>query len=219
MKCCRKDKSESNWESSLFTWLKDAEVATGEQEASRKGKEEVHAVAKEDVKLVGAREDHAEDRVKCRGPTGCHHPWREALKANKNSAATSHWVNTISWHLAVYFYRHTNLHSINMPAPRGHLSKGSSEVWTHVTVQVRSNKAVENGGAQCIMGSSLAASVTEVQACVGPRVYAPAAHATSLELGISGGKGVLPVWLNASNVLSKGSSFSSTEQWMPTIWK
>lgn len=154
-----------------------------------------------------------------RGPVGCHHPWREPLKANKDSAATSHWVNTISWHLAVYFYRRTNLDRLNMPAPRGHLSKGSSEGWTHITVQVRSNKAVENAGTQCIMGSSLAASTTEVQACVGACVYALDAHATNLEWGISGGQGVLSVRLNASNVLSKSSSLNSNELWRSTIWK
>lgn len=41
-------------------------------------------VVKEDVKLVGVREDSAEDRVTQRRMIGCGHPWREQPKGNED---------------------------------------------------------------------------------------------------------------------------------------
>lgn len=122
------------------------------------------------MRFVDVREDHAEDRPKSRGLTGCHCPWGEPLKGHKDSAGKSHWVNKISWHLTVHpsiFYQCRDLNRLHIAAPRGHVSTGSSEGWTHINVQARSNKAGENGSAQCIMGRSLAASANEcVCVCV-----------------------------------------------------
>lgn len=64
---------------SLFSWWKNAEVGSGQQEAWRKSKEGVYP---------------------CHGGGA----WREAPKGHKDSAAASHWVNTQSEDTWLYFF-------------------------------------------------------------------------------------------------------------------